>query len=66
MVGDRTQPLIGRTTLRILVTNDDGVFAPGIAARARGLSEAFGDVHEMVVVAPLVDHSGTGAAVGAV
>ncbi len=66
MVGDRTQPLIGRTTLRILVTNDDGVFAPGIAALARGLSEAFGDLHEMVVVAPLVDHSGAGAAVGPV
>jgi 5'-nucleotidase len=52
--------------MRILVTNDDGVFAPGIAALARGLSEAFGDEHELVVVAPLVDHSGAGAAVGAV
>jgi 5'-nucleotidase len=66
MVGDPAQPLIGQTTMRILVTNDDGVFAPGIAALARGLSEAFGNVHEMVVVAPLVDHSGAGAAVGPV
>ena len=52
--------------MRILVTNDDGVFAPGIAALARGMFEAFGDEHELVVVAPLVDHSGAGAAVGAV
>jgi len=28
------------------------------------LSAAFGDQHELVVVAPLVDHSGAGAAVG--
>jgi len=52
--------------MRILLTNDDGVFAPGIAAMARGLSAAFGDQHELVVVAPLVDHSGAGAAVGPV
>ena len=29
--------------MRILITNDDGVFAPGIAALARGLHAAFGD-----------------------
>ena len=52
--------------MRILLTNDDGVFAPGLAAFARGLSAAFGDQHELVVVAPLVDHSGAGAAVGPV
>jgi 5'-nucleotidase len=52
--------------LRILITNDDGVFAPGIAALARGLSSEFGDVHELFVVAPLTDHSGAGAAVGPV
>jgi 5'-nucleotidase len=52
--------------MRILITNDDGVFAPGIAALARGLHAAFGDRHELVVVAPLTDHSGAGAAVGAV
>lgn len=52
--------------MRILVTNDDGVFAPGIAALARGLVADFGEVHEILVVAPLVDHSGAGAAVGAV
>ncbi len=52
--------------MRILVTNDDGVFAPGIAALARGLATAFEAEHELIVVAPLVDHSGAGAAVGPV
>ncbi len=52
--------------MRILITNDDGVFAPGIAALARGLHAAFGAEHELVVVAPLTDHSGAGAAVGPV
>jgi 5'-nucleotidase len=52
--------------MRILITNDDGVFAPGIAALARGLHAAFGTEHELVVVAPLTDHSGAGAAVGPV
>ncbi len=52
--------------MRILVTNDDGIFAPGIHALARGLHHALSPDHEMVVVAPLVDHSGAGAAVGPV
>jgi 5'-nucleotidase len=52
--------------MRILITNDDGVFAPGIAALARGVHAAVGAEHELVVVAPLVDHSGAGAAVGPV
>ena len=52
--------------MRILITNDDGVFAPGIAALARGLHAAFGDEHQLLVVAPLTDHSGAGAAVGPV
>ncbi len=49
--------------MRILVTNDDGVRAPGIAALAR-MAAATG--HEVVVVAPMVDYSGAGAAVGPV
>ncbi len=52
--------------MRILITNDDGVFAPGIAALARGLDTALGSDAELVVVAPLVDHSGAAAAVGRV
>jgi 5'-nucleotidase len=49
--------------VRILVTNDDGVRAPGIAALA-AVAGATG--HEIVVVAPLIDYSGSGAAVGPV
>lgn len=57
--------------MRILVTNDDGVHAPGLAAitqalakwSAQGSSE---DRREVVVVAPLANHSGASAAVGTV
>jgi 5'-nucleotidase len=49
--------------VRILVTNDDGVRAPGIAALA---AAAVGSGHDVVVVAPMVDYSGAGAAVGPV
>jgi len=49
--------------VRILVTNDDGVRAPGIAALA-GAAVASG--HDVVVVAPMIDYSGAGAAVGPV
>ncbi len=49
--------------MRLLVTNDDGVHAPGIAALARA---AAGTGHDVVVVAPQVDYSGAGAAVGPV
>ena len=40
--------------MRILVSNDDGYFSPGIAALAQAMS-AFGQV---VVVAPEADRSG--------
>ena len=56
----------GPRPMRILICNDDGVFAPGIAALARGLAAALGDRHDLLVVAPLTDHSGAGAAVGRV
>ncbi len=46
---------------RVLVTNDDGVHAPGILALAVGLAEAG---HDVVVAAPLSDMSGSGAALG--
>ncbi|MDA8183118.1 MAG: 5'/3'-nucleotidase SurE [Actinomycetota bacterium] len=49
--------------MRILVTNDDGVRAPGIAALAKA---AAGTGHDVVVVAPREDYSGAGAAVGPV
>jgi 5'-nucleotidase len=47
--------------MRILVTNDDGVHAPGILALARAIAK---DGHEVVVAAPLTDMSGSGAALG--
>jgi 5'-nucleotidase len=47
--------------VRILVTNDDGVDAPGIRPLAVALSA---DGHDVVVVAPTGDRSGSGAAIG--
>jgi len=58
--------------VRILVTNDDGVDAPGLAALTRSLaawaeaSGSDGPAHEIVVVAPSSNYSGAGAAVGSV
>lgn len=49
--------------MRVLVTNDDGVRAPGIAVLAQA---AAASGHDVVVVAPLTDYSGAGAAVGPV
>ncbi len=52
----------------MLVTNDDGVHAPGLAALTRALArwaEKHRE-HEVVVVAPLANHSGASAAVGTV
>jgi 5'-nucleotidase len=47
--------------VRILVTNDDGVDAPGILPLAAALVD---DGHDVFVVAPLNDRSGSGAALG--
>lgn len=44
--------------MRVLVTNDDGVGSPGLAALAGALLD---EGHDVVVAAPLVDHSGAGA-----
>jgi 5'-nucleotidase len=60
--------------VRILVTNDDGVGAPGLAALTRALvswaeatgSERPGASHEIIVVAPSSNFSGASAAVGTV
>ena len=47
--------------MRVLVTNDDGVEAPGL----RALACAIADVgHDVVVVAPAGERSGSGAAIG--
>ncbi len=53
--------------MRVLVTNDDGVHAPGLAAITRALARWSRDAqerHEIFVVAPLANHSGASAAVG--
>ncbi len=50
-------------TMRILLTNDDGVHAPGISVLAKAMSDAG---HEVVIVAPFEDSSGAGAGVGIV
>lgn len=55
-------PLDGVGLVRILVTNDDGVEAPGIAALAAAAARTR---HEVLVVAPLEDWSGASSAVGA-
>lgn len=47
--------------MRILVTNDDGVDAPGIHALAAALVD---DGHDVFVVAPTDDRSGAGASIG--
>jgi 5'-nucleotidase len=47
--------------VRVLVTNDDGVFAPGIRALAGALVRAG---HEVTVIAPAQDCSGFSAALG--
>ncbi len=55
--------------MRILITNDDGIYAPGIAVLARHVAQwieraSEGEVREAIVVAPHTNHSGMSAAVG--
>jgi 5'-nucleotidase len=47
--------------MKVLVTNDDGVASPGLWSLADGLREAG---HDVVVVAPAQERSGSGAAIG--
>jgi 5'-nucleotidase len=47
--------------VRLLITNDDGVMAPGIAALARSMVTTG---HDVVVAAPHQDMTGFGAAIG--
>jgi 5'-nucleotidase len=55
--------------MRILITNDDGVSAPGIAVLARNVAKWIGEcpegeIREAIVVAPSKNHSGMSSAVG--
>src|SRR5687767_8203741 len=47
--------------MRVLVTNDDGVHAPGIVALA---AQLVSDGHDVVVAAPMEDMGGSAAAPG--
>ena len=49
--------------MRVLVTNDDGIEAPGLLPLAKAVVAAG---HDVVVAAPLIDMSGSGAAIGRV
>jgi 5'-nucleotidase len=55
--------------MRILITNDDGVLAPGIAVLARNVARWIercpeGEVREAMIVAPHTNYSGMSSAVG--
>lgn len=57
--------------VRVLITNDDGIAAPGLSALVSAmhrwsLDAPSGTVRDLVVVAPDRNHSGAGAAVGEV
>jgi 5'-nucleotidase len=55
---------VGNTeNMRILITNDDGIDAPGLRALARAASR---EGHDVVVAAPIKEASGSGAALTAV
>ncbi|MFA5884877.1 MAG: 5'/3'-nucleotidase SurE [Acidimicrobiia bacterium] len=47
--------------MRVLVTNDDGVEAPGLLALTEAIAAAG---HDVIVVAPSGERSGSGAAIG--
>ena len=55
--------------MRILITNDDGVLAPGMAVLARSVATwidrcPVGELREAIIVAPDRNHSGMSSAVG--
>ena len=58
----REQRWVASGPMRILVTNDDGVGSPGIMALATVLHDAG---HDVIVVAPTSERSGSSAAIGA-
>src|SRR5439155_19700936 len=51
----------GLLSLRVLVTNDDGIAAPGLSALAKAVAERG---HDVGVAAPATDHSGASSAIG--
>ena len=59
LVGPKPANVHAQAPYRILVTNDDGIRAPGLAALVRALKP----LGEISVVAPSANHSGTGHAI---
>ena len=55
-----SQPVETHDTIRVLVTNDDGIDAPGIAHLAHALAAEF----DVTVAAPAKDSSGAGTGIG--
>lgn len=47
------------TPMHILITNDDGIYAPGLLA----LSQALAEIAEVTVVAPAIEQSGVGMSI---
>jgi 5'-nucleotidase len=47
--------------MRVLMTNDDGIYAPGLSIMARQLVK---DRHDVTIVAPLAQCSGSGTSIG--
>jgi len=55
--------------MRLLITNDDGILAPGIAVLARSVARWIercptGEVREAIIAAPHINYSGMSSAVG--
>jgi 5'-nucleotidase len=59
VLAQATVPGRAQAPYRILLTNDDGVRAPGIAAMAQALA----GLGEVTIIAPSENHSGTGHAI---
>lgn len=55
--------MTGRGALQLLLTNDDGITAPGMLALSHALAEAG---HDVSVVAPASERSGAGASIGVI
>jgi 5'-nucleotidase len=53
--------------MRIMVTNDDGIGAPGLLVLARALHAALHEQgHHIEIAGPVRDHSGSGSSIGTV
>ena len=60
IVVEQRQPVVAEDRIRVLVTNDDGIDAPGIRHLAHALANDF----DVTVAAPAKDSSGMGTGIG--